>query len=59
MADGNKRERRNRSWINVNKHDEVRTWAKALGVTEAELRKAVATAGASAVAVLGYIGRNH
>ncbi len=59
MANDIKRGRRGRSRINVNEHQEVQTWAKALGVTEAELRKAVATAGASAVAVVGYLGRKH
>jgi len=58
MADDNKRGRR-RSRINVNAHDELRTRARVLGVTEPELRKAVARAGASAVAVLSYIGRKH
>ena len=52
------RARRDCSRINVNESHELQSWAKALGVSEAELRKAVAAAGSSAVAVLDYFGKS-
>ena len=46
MADDtSKRGKEDRDRINVNEEYEVRDWAKSLGVSEEELRSAVAKAG--------------
>ena len=46
MADDpSKRGKRDRDRINVDEQYEVRNWAKSLGVSEDELRSAVAKAG--------------
>jgi len=47
-----------RSRINVNEAHEVQYWTKALGVTEQQLRAAVAAAGVSAEAVRKYLGKS-
>ena len=46
-----------RSRINVNEPWEVRHWTKELGVSEAELREAVAAAGVSVSAVRRHLGK--
>jgi hypothetical protein len=46
-----------RSRVNVNETHELRYWTKELGVTEAQLRAAVAAAGTSAQAVRSYLGK--
>lgn len=46
-----------RSRVNVNETHELRYWTKELGVTEAQLRAAVAAAGTSAQAVRNYLGK--
>jgi hypothetical protein len=46
-----------RNRINLNQDYEVRDWAKSLGVTEDELRKAVAAVGNQADKVREYLKR--
>ena len=46
-----------RSRINVNEDYEVRDWTKSLGVSEEELRKAVAEVGDQADKVREYLGK--
>ena len=46
-----------RARINLNEKHEVRYWSKKLGVTEDELKKAVESAGVSAVAVAKKLGK--
>lgn len=46
-----------RKRINLSEDYEVRDWCKALGVTEAELREAVAAAGDQEPAVRDYLSR--
>lgn len=46
-----KRDRPDRSKINMHEHYEVKYWAKALGVSKEELQKAVDKVGNSAAAV--------
>lgn len=46
-----------RSRVNVNETHELRYWTRELGVTEAQLRAAVAAAGTSAQAVRNYLGK--
>jgi hypothetical protein len=46
-----------RARVNVNETHELRYWTKELGVTEAQLRAAVAAAGTSAQAVRNYLGK--
>lgn len=46
-----------RSRINVHEEWEVRHWTEALGVSRAELEKAVAEVGVSAEAVRQYLKR--
>jgi hypothetical protein len=51
------RDPQDRSRVNVNETHELRYWTKELGVTEAQLRAAVAAAGTSAQAVRSYLGK--
>jgi hypothetical protein len=46
-----------RTRINVNENYEVRDWSKKFGVTQDELKKAVAKVGTSAEAVKKHLGR--
>ncbi|NDZ17832.1 DUF3606 domain-containing protein [Variovorax sp. WS11] len=46
-----------RARINVNEDYEVRDWCKSLGVSEEELRKAVAEVGDQADKVREYLGK--
>ena len=46
-----------RARINVNEDHEVRYWTQALGVSEEQLRKAVAAVGVSADAVRQHRGK--
>jgi hypothetical protein len=58
MADDpTKRGPQDRSRINVNEPHEVRYWTQTLGVTEAQLRSAVAAAGAEVKDVRVYLGK--
>ena len=58
MADDpNKRGPQDRTRINVNEPHEVRYWTETLGVTEAQLRSAVAAAGVEVKDVRVYLGK--
>ena len=58
MADDtNNRGAQDRGRINVNEDHEIRSWTQALGVTEAQLREAVAAVGVSADAVRQHLGK--
>jgi hypothetical protein len=58
MADDpNKRGPQDRTRINVNEPHEVRYWTQTLGVTEAQLRSAVAAAGVEVKDVRVYLGK--
>lgn len=58
MADDlSNRGSQDRAQINVNETHEIRYWTKALGVTEAQLRAAVAEVGTSAQAVRDHFGK--
>ena len=46
-----------RARINVNEAHEVRYWTGRLGVSEADLRKAVAEVGVSALKVAEHLGK--
>ena len=46
-----------RTRINVNEEYEVRDWSNKFGVTQDELKKAVAKVGTSAEAVKKHLGR--
>ena len=57
-----KRNQPDRSKINMHEDHEVKYWTKALGVSKAELQKAVDKVGNSAAAVrkeLGILGASH
>ena len=57
-----KRNQPDRSKINMHEDHEVKYWTKALGVSKAELQKAVDKVGNSAAAVrkeLGILGVSH
>ena len=59
MADDlNERGAQDRSRINVNEAHEVRYWTQRFGVTEAQLRQAVADVGVSADAVAQHLGKS-
>jgi hypothetical protein len=58
MADDpNIRSGQDRDRINVNQPHEIAYWTKTLGVSEEELRKAVATAGDRVEAVRKHLGK--
>ncbi|MET3178956.1 DUF3606 domain-containing protein [Variovorax sp. NFACC27] len=58
MADDlNKRGPQDASRINVNEAHEVRYWTQTLGVTEAQLRSAIAAAGVEVKDVRAYLGK--
>ena len=55
--DTSNRGAQDRARINVNEDHEIRYWTQALGVTEEELREAVAAVGVSADAVRQHLGK--
>ena len=55
--DTTQRGAQDRARINVNEDHEIRYWTQALGVTEEELREAVAAVGVSAEAVRDHLGK--
>ena len=55
--DPSKRGPQDRTRINVNEPHEVRYWTQTLGVTEAQLRSAVAAAGVEVKDVRVYLGK--
>ncbi|QSI29361.1 DUF3606 domain-containing protein [Variovorax sp. RKNM96] len=58
MADDlSKRGPQDATRINVNESHEVRYWTQTLGVTEAQLRSAVAAAGVETKDVRTYLGK--
>jgi len=58
MADDlSERGNQDRTRINVNEPHEVRYWTSRLGVSEDELRKAVADVGVSAQQVAEHLGK--
>ncbi|MCT8179786.1 DUF3606 domain-containing protein [Variovorax sp. Varisp41] len=58
MADDlSQRGQPDRSRINVNEAHEMRYWTQTLGVTEAQLRSAVAAAGVEVKDVRTYLGK--
>ena len=57
MADDKTKTAEDRLQINVNERYEASNWAKKFGVTEEELRRAVAKVGTSAKAVEAHLGR--
>jgi hypothetical protein len=57
MADDPKKTALDRKLISLTEEHEVRSWTKSLGVTEEELRKAVAAVGNSAEAVRVHLGK--
>lgn len=60
MADDpGKRGKQDRDRINVEEDYEVRDWAKSLGVSEDELRNAVAKAGPMVKDVKAHLQRNN
>lgn len=60
MADDpGKRGKQDRDRINVEEDYEVRDWAKSLGVSEDELRSAVAKAGPMVKDVKAHLQRNN
>ena len=46
-----------RSRININEQHEVRYWTGRLGVSEEDLRKAIAEVGVSAIQVAEHLGK--
>ena len=58
MSDDKTKSAEERRTINVNEDHETRDWAKSLGVSEDELRKAVAAVGTSATAVREHLRRS-
>jgi hypothetical protein len=57
--DKTKRGGQDRDRVNVNEDYEVRYWTEKWGVTEAQLRKAVAEAGVMANDVARALGKTH
>lgn len=58
MADDlSKQGPQDRAQVNVNETHEVRYWTRELGVTEAQLRAAIAEVGTSAQAVRDHFGK--
>jgi hypothetical protein len=55
MSDDKDKTAQDRHFINLSEPYEVRDWAHSLGVTEAQLREAVAAAGPSAEKVREYL----
>lgn len=57
MDDMNKTGSPDRDRINLDEDYEIRYWTEALGVTEDELRQAVAAVGSTSAAVREHLGR--
>jgi len=57
MADDPKKTGLDRKLISLTEDHEVRSWTESLGVSEEELRKAVAAVGNSADAVRTHLGK--
>ncbi len=55
MSDDTSKTSHDRHFINLSELYEVRNWTNSLGVTEAQLREAVAAVGASADKVREYL----
>lgn len=55
MSDDKDKTAQDRHFINLSEHYEVRDWSNSLGVTEAQLREAVAAVGNSADKVREYL----
>ncbi len=55
MSDNTMETVHDRNFISLNEHYEVRDWTNSLGVTETELREAVAAVGNSADRVREYL----
>lgn len=55
MSDNTNDTVHDRNFINLNERYEVRDWTNSLGVTEMELREAVAAVGTSADKVRDYL----
>jgi hypothetical protein len=55
MTDDTTQEGHDRTFIELNELYEIRNWTNSLGVTEVELREAVAAVGASAEKVRSYL----
>jgi hypothetical protein len=55
MSDNTMETVHDRNFIGLNEHYEVRDWTNSLGVTETELREAVAAVGNSADRVREYL----
>jgi hypothetical protein len=55
MSDDKTQTAHDRAFINLNEPYEVRDWTNSLGVTETELREAVAAVGSSAEKVRQYL----
>ncbi|MDM0022322.1 DUF3606 domain-containing protein [Variovorax saccharolyticus] len=55
--DTSNRGAQDRARINVNEDHEIRYWTQALGVTQAQLREAVAAVGVGADAVRQHLGK--
>ena len=55
MSDDHSKTAQDRHFISLAEHYEVRDWTNSLGVTEVELREAVAAVGSSADKVRQYL----
>ncbi len=55
MSDDKSKTAQDRHFINLSEPYEVRDWTNSLGVTEAQLREAVAAVGSSADKVRDYL----
>ena len=55
MSDDHTKTAQDRHFISLGEHYEVRDWSNSLGVTEAQLREAVAAVGSSADKVREYL----
>jgi hypothetical protein len=55
MSDDHSKTAQDRHFISLGEHYEVRDWTNSLGVTEAQLREAVAAVGNSADKVREYL----
>lgn len=59
MSDDKTETTHDRNFISLNEHYEVRDWTNSLGVTEAQLREAVAAVGHSADKVREYLASHN
>lgn len=58
MSDDKTQTAHDRAFINLSEPYEVRDWTNSLGVSEAQLREAVAAVGSSAEKVRQYLASN-